>query len=164
MSGNCYPPTTKRRSTRLSTCVEDFQCRKLRYAEALKRHLVDSDDHSEQDDAGSTCQASSSKRRHVSPSNVCSRRFGTSIPPNAGVNRVESAQSCQEYSAFHEDAATGRKSRQAKTCSRCSKTFTTAVQLQKHATSHHVPYKCPLCSQTFSGLSLLKTHINSIHV
>lgn len=151
--------------TRPSTCFEVFQCRKLRYAEGLKRHLVDSNDHAEQDEAGGTCQASSSKRRHVSPSNVCSRRFGTSIPPNTGVNnRLEPAKSVQEYSAFYEDTATRRKSRQSKTCSRCFKTFTTAVQLQMHATSHHVPYKCPLCSQTFSGLSLLKTHINSIHV
>lgn len=160
MNGNC-----KRRSMpRSSSCLQEFQCRKLRYAEGLKRHLVDSNDPTEQDDEGRSCQASTSKRRRVSVSDVCSRHFGTSIPPNSDANRLESAQSCQEYSEFNEDTATKRKNWKSNTCSRCSETFTTTVQLQKHAASHHVPYKCPLCSQTLSGLSLLKTHINSVHV
>ncbi|KAL1440603.1 hypothetical protein MTO96_001155 [Rhipicephalus appendiculatus] len=163
MNGNCK----RRPMTRPSSCLQDFQCRKLRYAEGLKRHLVDPNDPTEQDDEGRACEASTSKRRRLSVSDVCSRRFGTSIPPNSDANRLsraESAQPCQEYSECNEETATRTKNLQSNTCSRCSKTFTTMVQLQKHATSHHVPYKCPLCSQTLSGLSLLKTHINSIHV
>lgn len=158
MSGNC-----KRRSmTHPSSCLQDFQRRKLRYAEGLKRHLVDSNGPTGQYDEDRTCQPSTSKRRRVSVLDDCSRRFGTSIPPDA--NRLESAQSCQEYNECSEESASRTKNLQSNSCSRCSKTFSTRVQLQKHATTHHVTYKCPLCTQTLSGLSLLKVHVNSVHM
>lgn len=171
MSGKLDPSTalttTKRCSSRprpSSSCIECFRCHKLRYAEGLKRHLVDSSEQLDQDSADKSCRATSPKRRHVSPTNTCDRRFGTSIPNNTGVNSVASTSSCHECSASSGDVQVARKGRQPKTCSRCSKTFSTAIQLHKHAASHHVPYKCPLCSQTLPGMSHLKAHINSIHI
>lgn len=171
MSGKCDQPTavitTKRGSSRprpSSSCIERFRCRKLRYAEGLKRHLIDCSEEPDQGSADRSYHATSPKRRHVSPTNTCNRRFSTSIPPSTDVNSVVSASSCQGFSASSGDVELARKGRQPKTCSRCFKTFSTAIQLHKHASSHHVPYKCPLCSQTLSAMSLLKAHINLIHV
>lgn len=159
---------TKRRSHRprpSSSCFEYFRRYELRHAEGLKRHLIDSREKVELDNVGNGNRASS-RRRCVSPRCTCKRRSTTSVPAN-DVDRADvgSASTRHEPStAAREPVLVLGKNQQPKKCSRCSKTFTTAAQLHKHAASHYVPYKCPLCSRTLSGLSLLKAHINSVHV
>uniref|UniRef100_A0A090XAA7 C2H2-type domain-containing protein n=1 Tax=Ixodes ricinus TaxID=34613 RepID=A0A090XAA7_IXORI len=113
-----------------SSCIDAFRRQKLRYAEALKRHLIDDVDNSRKD----------SKKRHVSSTDK--RRPARPLSVNGAVcSRTEPT----------------RRNSRPKSCSRCSKTFSCAAELQKHAASHGstnvatdaTPYKCPLCSQTF---------------
>lgn len=166
MCENRDSPRPKRRSHRSRpSCIEYFQCSKLRHAEGLKRHLVDSCEKVELENV-SNGNRTSSRRRCVSPRCTGKRRSSTSVPAS-DVERTD----VQSASTRHEPSTASRepilvlgKSQQSKRCSRCSKTFTTAAQLHKHAASHYVPFKCPLCSQTLPSLSLLKAHINSVHV
>ncbi|KAG0429490.1 hypothetical protein HPB47_023582 [Ixodes persulcatus] len=147
-------PTLRRRSSQpshsprpSSSCIDAFRRQKLRYAEALKRHLIDDDASSRKDSENG---ATSSKKRHVSSADK--RRPARPLSVNG--------------------AEPTRRNSRPKSCSRCSKTFSCAAELQKHAASHGstnvatdaTPYKCPLCSQTFQTLSVIKAHVNSVHV
>ncbi|CAN7991484.1 unnamed protein product [Ixodes pacificus] len=152
-------PTLRRRLSQPShsprpslSCIDAFRRQKLRYAEALKRHLIDDDDNSRKDSENG---ATSSKKRHVSSADK--RRPARPLSVNGAVgSRTEPT----------------RRNSRPKSCSRCSKTFSCAAELQKHAASHGstnvatdaTPYKCPLCSQTFQTLSVIKAHVNSVHV
>ncbi|CAN7993504.1 unnamed protein product [Ixodes hexagonus] len=159
MDDDSNPPSLRRRSSHppprpSSSCLDAFRRQKLRYAEALKRHFIDGDD-VDASRKGSENGATSSKRRHLSAEK---RRLARPL----SVNGAQTEQNA---------AAATRKSSRPKSCSRCSKMFPSAVELQKHSASHGgstvsdiTPYKCPLCSQAFQTLSVIKAHVNAVHV